>query len=240
MFGPPNNGPLRKPFQAPLDPHAGELHLDLISWMGFFTRTMKDIATFIDEKDDAAVFADIEKAIIDNIEDLHWNEEQQMYCDANVNEDEESYHVCHKGYLSLFPFLHSLLPSDSPHLGAILDLMRDPEHLWSPYGLRSLSASHPEFGKGENYWKGPIWIQMNYLALSALHKKYAVEPGPYQEKAKEIYKELRRNVVDNVVKEYERTGYVWEQYDPLTGEGKRSHPFTGWTSLTALILAEKY
>lgn len=49
-------------------PHAGELHLDLISWMGFFTRTMKDIATFIDEKDDAAVFADIEKAIIDNIE----------------------------------------------------------------------------------------------------------------------------------------------------------------------------
>jgi hypothetical protein len=23
------------------------------------------------------------------------------------------------------------------------------------------------------------------------------------------------------VKEYERTGYVWEQYDPNTGEGKR-------------------
>lgn len=48
--------------------------------------------------------------------------------------------------------------------------MRDPAHLWTPYGLRSLSHSHPEFGKGENYWKGPIWIQMNYLALSALHK----------------------------------------------------------------------
>ncbi|KAJ2933986.1 hypothetical protein H1R20_g3111, partial [Candolleomyces eurysporus] len=221
-------------------PHAGELHLDLISWMAFFSRTMKDIATFIDEKEDAANFAEIEKAIIGNIEDLHWNEAEQMYCDAGVNEDEESYHVCHKGYLSLFPFLHSLLPVDSPHLGAILNLLRDPEHLWSPYGLRSLSASHPEFGKGENYWKGPIWIQMNYLALSALHKTYAVQPGPYQSKAKTIYKELRKNVIDNVVKEYERTGYVWEQYDPLTGEGKRSHPFTGWTSLTALILAEKY
>ncbi|KAF5324636.1 hypothetical protein D9611_004403 [Ephemerocybe angulata] len=221
-------------------PHAGELHLDLISWMGFFTRTMKDIATFIDEKDDAAAFGEIEKAIIGNIEDLHWNEEEKMYCDADINEDEESYHVCNKGYLSLFPFLHSLLPADSPHLGAILDLMRDPEHLWSPYGLRSLSASHPEFGKGENYWKGPIWIQMNYLALSALHKTYAAQEGPYQAKAKEIYKELRQNVVNNVVKEYERTGYTWEQYDPLTGEGKRSHPFTGWTSMTALILAEKY
>jgi hypothetical protein len=49
-------------------PHAGELHLDLISWMAFFSRTMKDIATFIDEKDDAASFAETEKAIINNIE----------------------------------------------------------------------------------------------------------------------------------------------------------------------------
>jgi glycogen debranching enzyme len=53
-----------------------------------------------------------------------------------------------------------------------LDLLRDPNHLWSSYGLRSLSASHPEFGHGENYWKGPIWVQMNYLALGALHKVY--------------------------------------------------------------------
>ena len=113
-----------------------------------------------------------------------------MYCDVGVNDDgktdkmsicsdaptdlqcptDESYHVCHKGYLSLFPFLLSVLPADSPHLGAILDLLSDPNHLWSPYGLRSLSASHPDFGQGENYWKGPIWIQMNYMVLSSLHK----------------------------------------------------------------------
>lgn len=83
---------------------------------------------------------------------------------------DESFHVCHKGYLSLFPFLLSLLPPSAPQLGDILDLLRDPAHLWSPYGLRSLSAAHPEFGQGENYWKGPIWVQMNYLALGALHK----------------------------------------------------------------------
>lgn len=95
--------------------------------------------------------------------------------------------------------------------------------------------------------------------------------GPYQAKAKSIYAELRKNVIDNVfkvrrrcvvlvlccrltyMKEYERTGYVWEQYDATTGEGRRrcglfvhiprnvthevarsSHPFTGWTSLVTL------
>ena len=84
-------------------------------------------------------------------------------------DSDESYFVCDRGYLSLFPFLLSLLSPSSPHLGSILDLLKDPDHLWSPYGIRSLSASHPEFGKGENYWKGPIWIQMNYLALKSLH-----------------------------------------------------------------------
>ncbi|KAI0003238.1 glycoside hydrolase [Russula compacta] len=221
-------------------PHIGELHLDLISWMGFFSRTMKEIAEFVGEDEDKRYFAGIEKAIVDNIDDLHWSEDSQMYCDVGVDNDDESYHVCHKGYLSLFPFLLSLLPADSPHLGSVLNLLRDPQHLWSPYGLRSLSASHPEFATGENYWKGPIWIQMNYLALQALHETYAVHEGPYQERARSIYAELRQNVIDNVFKEYERTGYVWEQYDANTGEGQRSHPFTGWTSLVTLILSEKY
>lgn len=63
---------------------------------------------------------------------------------------------------------------------------------------------------------------------------YAAEPGPHQERARKIYDELRSNVITNVYKEYERTGYVWEQYDAMTGEGRRSHPFTGWTSLVTL------
>ena len=168
-------------------PHAGELHLDLMAWMAFFSRTMRRIAEFVGEQDDIKTFIEIEQAVLNNMEDLHWNEEQKLYCDVSVDDDgvafpfslclreltpttDESVHVCHRGYLSLFPLLLGLLPSSSPHLGHILDLMRDPKHLWSPYGLRSLSASHPLFGQGENYWRGPIWIQMNYMALSSLHK----------------------------------------------------------------------
>lgn len=49
-------------------PHAGELHLDLISWMAFFSRTMRDIASFIGEKDDEMTYIQNAKAIIDNIE----------------------------------------------------------------------------------------------------------------------------------------------------------------------------
>ncbi|CAE6490183.1 unnamed protein product [Rhizoctonia solani] len=227
-------------YPRPVPPHVGELHVDLMSWMGYFSNMMRRIADFIGESEDAAEYETIEKGIKANLDDLHWSKEQKMYCDVTVNEEDDSEHVCHAGYVSLFPLLLGLLEPSSPHLGPILDLIHDPKRLWSPYGIRSLSSDHPLFGQGENYWRGPIWIQMNYLALSALHQKYAKEPGPHQAKAKLIYDELRENVVSNVFKEYERTGYVWEQYDPLSGEGKRSHPFTGWTSLVALILAEKY
>lgn len=171
-------------------PHLGELHLDLISWMGFFSKTMSEIAEFLGEEDDRLEYEDNYGNILANIEDLHWSEEEQMYCDVSVDQNgtlpfscslrdsllisqgctDESIHVCHKGYISLFPFLLGLLPPDSPHLGAILDLVRDPAQLWSPFGIRSLSLQDSHFGQGENYWRGPIWIQMNYMALSSLYK----------------------------------------------------------------------
>lgn len=149
-------------------PHVGELHLDLISWMGAFADAMKKVAQAIGEEDDAEEYEKSHRGIIQNIDDLHWNQEEEMYCDASINEDEESFHVCHRGYISLFPLLLGLVPIDSPHLASSLDLLRDPDHLWSDYGIRSLSKSHPLYGQGENYWRGPIWIPLNYLALKAL------------------------------------------------------------------------
>lgn len=83
---------------------------------------------------------------------------------------DESQLVCHKGYISIFPLLLGLVPTTSPHLGALLDMMSDPAHLWSDYGLRSLSKSDEFYSTGENYWRGPIWVNMNYLALSSLYK----------------------------------------------------------------------
>jgi hypothetical protein len=77
-------------------------------------------------------------------------------------------------------------------------------------------------------------LQRSLYLLAYPEQKYAALEGPYQEQAKKIYTELRTNIIDNVFKEYERTGYVWEQYNALTGEGRRSHPFTGWTSLVSL------
>ncbi|CAO3659074.1 unnamed protein product [Umbelopsis vinacea] len=222
-------------------PSSSELHIDLISWMGFSTRLMKSIATHLGDEylADVREYDVVMDDILSNIDALHWSEEEQAYCDLLLKGNGIE-HLCHKGYLSLFPMILGLLPADSPKLDAILNLMKDEKELWTPYGLRSLSASDPKFNTGENYWRGPIWMNINYLALQSLYNNYMHVPGPYQEKAKQIYDELRSNIIKNVFAEYKRTGFVWEQYSAFDGQGKRSHPFTGWTSTVLLIMAEEY
>jgi mannosyl-oligosaccharide glucosidase len=155
-------------YPRPQPPHPGELHVDLISWMGMMTRAIKRIANTLGESDDVDEFSAIENAVVHNIEDLHWNENAKTYCDATIDDYEEHAHVCHKGYISVFPFLVGLLPADSPRLGHILDLIASPDDLWSEYGLRGLSKSHELYGTDENYWRGPIWVNINYLALQRL------------------------------------------------------------------------
>lgn len=78
-------------------------------------------------------------------------------------------------------------------------MIRDPKHLWTEFGLRSLSLSDPYFGTGENYWKGPIWLNINYLVLASLHNNY-INEGPHSAFAKEVYTKLRSNLISNMVK----------------------------------------
>lgn len=132
-------------------------------------------------------------------------------------------------------------PND-PILEKQINLVRDPELLWTDYGLRSLAKSSTLYNKSNTghdppYWRGAIWINMNYMALNAL-KHYSDTKGPHSDLAKETYDSLKNNLVNNLVSEYQQTGYLWEQYDDETGKGQRAHPFTGWTSLIVLMMGE--
>ena len=215
-------------------PHPGELHVDLISWLGMSARALKRLATLLGDED-AAAFAAHEVAIRENIHDLHWDADKQAFCDVAVDAFEESTRVCHIGYVSLFPFLTGLLEPDSPEVGAVLDTIRDPEQLWSAHGVRSLSRREEAYGTGENYWRSPVWVNINYLVLVELLRVVRAG-GKWAGKAKGVYGELRRNLVETVFESWKETGFAWEQYEPDTGAGQRTHHFTGWTSLVVRIV----
>ncbi|KAH8821404.1 glycoside hydrolase family 63 protein [Xylogone sp. PMI_703] len=222
-------------YPRPQPPHPGELHVDLMSWMGMMTRSLKDIAGFLDIKEDVAELSAIETAILRNLDDLHWSDKEKTYCDATIDDYEEHVLVCHKGYITIFPFLLGLLDAKDEKLGHILDLIGSEEELWSDFGIRSLSKKDEFYGTAENYWRGPIWININYLAVTQL-LNYAKAPGPHQEKAKDLYIRLRMNLVKTIYESWAETNFAWEQYNPETGKGQRTAHFTGWTSLVVKIM----
>lgn len=148
------------------------------------------------------------------------------------------------GYVSLFPLFVRSLATNSHKLQKILTDLRNPQLLWTDYGLRSLAKSSPLYNKYNTehdgpYWRGPIWINMNYLALGALHY-YSHLSGPYQSQASELYTQLRSNIINNMYRQFKKSGYIWEHYNDKTGVGEGSRPFTGWSSLVVLIMAEMY
>ncbi|PHH61719.1 hypothetical protein CDD81_8011 [Ophiocordyceps australis] len=206
-------------YPRPQPPHPGELHADLLSWVGLMTKSLAKIADSLGLVDDVAELDRKLRAIERNLVDLHWSDDEGCFCDATIDEFEENRLVCHKGYLSIFPFLMGLLKPTDPRLGRILELIRDEKHLWSPHGLRSL-----------------MWMPINYLAVVQLHK-LAWQAGPWRAPARAMYSQLRRNLVETVYKSWEETGFAWEQYNPETGAGQRTQHFTGWTSLVVKLMA---
>ncbi|KAI8961584.1 glycoside hydrolase family 63 protein [Daldinia sp. FL1419] len=223
-------------YPRPQPPHPGELHVDLMSWMGMTARVLAKIADFVGLPEDVQEYNKVFEGISHNLVDLHWSESAGCFCDATIDEFEEHTLVCHKGYISLFPFLLGLLQPDDPKLGKLLDLLGDEEELFSPHGIRSLSKKSEFYGTDENYWRSPVWININYLAVVQL-RNYATQDGPFAAKAKTLYAKLRENIVETVYQSWEETGFAWEQYNPETGKGQRTQHFTGWTSLVVKIMA---
>ena len=149
-------------------PHPEELHLDALCWVGSMAATLRKISTFTGEKEDQAMFLKHETDVVRSFDGIHWSEVNQAYCDTTVVEGNRAEKVCHKGYISLFPFLVGLMDSDHSHLKAVLHLIRDPKELWSPHGIRSLSLKDKYYDTNENYWRSPVWININYMIVQEL------------------------------------------------------------------------
>lgn len=217
-----------------------ELNVDLLAWIGVMAKSMIQMATILELKDEQEEYEKIFQDITENLEKIHWSKEEKTYCDVSLDDDEENIKVCYKGYISLFPFITKMIPrKDTEKISHIVDLIKDPEELWSDYGIRSLSKSSELYRSGENYWRSPIWMNINYLVLDAL-KHYFYASKEYDENLSKTiaatYKQLRVNLVENVYKEWKRTGFVWEQYDDETGSAQRAKNFLGWTSTVVLMM----
>lgn len=66
-------------------------------------------------------------------------------------------HIPRVGYVSIFPLLLRLLDPYSPKLGAVLDMVEDPQLLWTEHGLRSIALTDKFYQRRNSEGDAPYW-----------------------------------------------------------------------------------
>ncbi|KAK5583883.1 hypothetical protein RB653_005487 [Dictyostelium firmibasis] len=220
-------------------PSTSEIHIDLNSWVAFFAKSLSNLTKYlggnVEQQEKSQMYFKQFKLIQSNIEQMHWDEKESLFHDILIHKNGSKEFLRTYGYMNYFPMLLGVLDVDSSMISPLLTTIKDVNGIWSRWGIRSMSVKDKNFGTHENYWKGPIWININYLFVHSMNKIYMNTPS-----IGECYQTLRFNLINNIGNVYSETGCLYEQYDPVSGNGLRNHPFSGWTSLVSLIASEQF
>ncbi len=148
----------------------------------------------------------VEKAIIDEC----YDPASGLYFDLDVR---TASLVC------LMPIALGGMPGD--RCEELVRHLTDPDEFWLRYPVPSVPRNSRHFRPGaQRYlWRGPTWINTNWLIIEGL-KRHG-------------YNELAEAVAQSSKSLVERSGF-WEYYNPITGEGGGEKDF-GWSTLAAIM-----
>lgn len=121
----------------------------------------------------------------------------------------------------LLPLWNSMLPEAITK--RLIARLTDPETFWTRYPLPTVAINDPAFDPLQ-MWRGPTWVNINYLFVEALH----------QAERHDLAGELRRRTLELVMQHDD----IYEYYHPITGERPpKAAPIFGWTSALFIDLA---
>ena len=150
------------------------------------------------------------------------------------------------GYVSLFPLILGVIEIDCIDdriscsidvLTKIVDLIEF--ELMTPFGVSSLSPKDPNFGKGENYWRGNLWGNFQLLIVGALRgyaNRLSTKNISLSQRMFTIADDIAHKYTSTVRKNLDEKGFIFEIFSPLDGQGKGAAPFTGWTAVALALL----
>lgn len=122
---------------------------------------------------------------------------------------------------NLYPLWTGQLPD---HIrDRLIDHLTNPDEFWGTYAIPSVAYSDPHFDP-ETMWRGPVWVNINYFFIEALH-----QVGRH-----DLAKELTEKTL-NLIMEHPS---IYEFYNAETGQPPaRAADTFGWTAAVFIDLA---
>jgi putative isomerase len=122
---------------------------------------------------------------------------------------------------SLFPLVTGRMPKDI--CTKLVANLTDEAQFWTRYPVPSVALNDPKYDPNQ-MWRGPTWINVNYLLIEGLQRAGYLE----------LARELRRRTLEMIY----NLDDIFEYYHPETGENPpKAAPIFGWSSAIFIDLA---
>ncbi len=217
--------------------------IDFTCYMANDVRTMVQIAKAIGLEEDVPMWQSWYASIRQAVNDHLWDEEDGLYYDKLVAD--QRFHKV-KAVSSFLPLFAGI--ADEKQAARLVEALEDPDQFGTPFGIPSIAKTDATFGT--DMWRGPVWINFNYMIAEGLR---AYEYG-------ELADRLIERTIEVMGFWYSQEGVIYEFYDScdrrspstLNRKGPAVKPYLfdvryttirdyGWSAtLLADMLAQRY
>lgn len=170
--------------------------IDFSCYMANDAACMARIAALLGKRQDAQMWEGWFESIRTSVNDLLWDEDDGLYYDRIVSTGELRKVKAVSSFLPLFAGICSRRQASR-----LVENLLDPAQFGAEFGVPSISADDPTFGT--DMWRGPVWINFNYMILLGL-QRYGYEAEAQA---------LAQKTIDVMGFWYENSGVIYEFYD---------------------------
>jgi hypothetical protein len=191
---------------------------DLNTYLCLQMQALARIADAIGLIDDGRMWRTRADDIAQRMIDKMWDEEAGVFW---AMRDEQPVRILTP--FSLYPFWTGRMPR---HItDRLIAHLVNPNEFWTDYPIPTVALSDPHYSP-EQMWRGPTWININYLFIEGLARTGHTD----------LAAKLRDRTLDLVM----RCEDICEYYHPETGATPpHAAPIFGWTSALFIDLAIK-
>lgn len=143
----------------------------------------------------AADLLEKRQALIDTLRTLFWDEDEKFFYDRHHNGD-----FIRVKTVSAFTPLFAGAATDE-QAAAMVEHLQNPREFRTDFPVPSTAISESAYTK--DYWRGPTWINYNYIVIRGL-ERYGFT---------ELAGELRSRTINEIARWYQSEGILFELYD---------------------------
>lgn len=170
--------------------------IDFSCFMANETRYMKKIADILCDDESSLFFSNWFKKIKTIINNKLWCDEDKFYYDYDITDNK--YHKV-QSVASFLPLFSGVCNENQAE--ALFNHLTNPETFYSEFAIPSVSKQDKTFGS--DMWRGPVWVNYNYM----------ISLGLYDYGYSKLADEIETKTIDVLNFWYKKTGTMFEFYD---------------------------